>query len=48
MAAKFKEELTERVTQSIDSGSRLAKLRGACNGRLGKLEKRAIEHGQEL
>jgi hypothetical protein len=48
MAAKFKEELGERVTQLIDSASRLAKLRGACNGRLGKLGKRAIGHGQEL
>jgi hypothetical protein len=48
MAAKFKEELGERVRQSIDSASRLAKLRGACNGRLWKLEKSAIEQGQEL
>ena len=48
MAAIFKEELRERVRHSIDSASRLAKLRGTCNGRLGKLEKSAIEHGQEL
>jgi hypothetical protein len=48
MAAKFKEELVERVRKSIDSASRLAQLRGACNGRLGKLEKSAIQHGQEL
>jgi hypothetical protein len=48
MAAKFKEELGERVRQSIDSAGRLAQLRGACNGRLGKLEKSAIHHGPEL
>jgi hypothetical protein len=48
MAAKFKEELGEHVRQSIDSARRLAKLSGACNGRLGKLEKSAMEHGQEL
>jgi hypothetical protein len=48
MAAKFKEELGERVKQSIDSTRRLAKLRGACNGRLGRLEKSALQRGQEL
>jgi hypothetical protein len=48
MLSQFKEELVERVRQSIDSASRLAQLRGACNGQLGKLEKSAIHHGQEL
>jgi hypothetical protein len=48
MVARFKKELVERVRQSIDTASRLAQLRGACKGRLGKLEKSTIQHGQEL
>jgi hypothetical protein len=46
MAAKFKEELMERVRRSIDSATRLGQLRGACNGRVGKLEK--MSRGEAL
>jgi hypothetical protein len=48
MLSRFKEEQVARVRQTIDSAGRLAELRRACNGRLGKLEKSALQNGQEL
>jgi hypothetical protein len=48
MLAQFKEEQVEQVRQSIDSASRLVELRRAGNGRLGKLEKSALQHGRQL
>jgi hypothetical protein len=48
MRKEFKEEKIGQVQQSVDSVSRLAELRNACNGRLEQIEKTARQDRLQL
>jgi GTP1/Obg family GTP-binding protein len=48
MLSQFKEEHVDRIRQSVDSPTQLAKLRRSCGGRLEELEKSVRHDGKGL